>query len=306
MLKIGMKTKLMLCLALSALSLGSCSREPQSTVAQSAQERVFQVRGLLQSINFAAQTATVEHEAVPDFMPSMTMPFDVKTMAEVEPLRTGDAITFRLVVTDKNSWIEDVKKISADDLHLPAKRPSDTRSGNAERLKEGDPLPDFALIDEKNQPLTRATFAGKPLLLTFIFTRCPLPNFCPLITNNFREIRTSLAADPALAKDLQMLSVSFDTDFDTPEVLARYAKEHAPDRVNWSFATGTPEQIAALTAAFSVRVQPEAGTISHGLCTALIGPDGIIRAIFRGNTWKPEELIAALRKMDRPTDFSAH
>ncbi|MEO8350644.1 MAG: SCO family protein [Chthoniobacteraceae bacterium] len=296
-----MKTVFVLCCALLTLGYASCSRAPQTPAAQTAKERAFEVRGILRAINFAAQTATVEHEAIPDYMPSMTMPFDVKTMAEVEPLKAGDAIAFRLVVTDRTSWIEGVKKIAPSEVRLPSAASSaSVAPANVERLKVGDRLPDFTLVDEHGQPITRATFAGQPLILTFIFTRCPLPNFCPLITNNFREIRAAIAGDPALAKDVQMLSVSFDSEFDTPEVLARYAQQHAPDRVNWRFATGTPAQIEALTAAFSVHVQPEAGTISHGLCTALIGPDGVIREMLRGNAWKPAELVAALHELQRP------
>ena len=169
-------------------------------------------------------------------------------------------------------------------------------SGEAAKVaKEGEPLPDFQLIDSKGRAITRETFAGKPLILTFIFTRCPIPNFCPLITNNFRQIQEALADAPTPA-EVQLLSISFDSEFDTPEVLAQYAARQTKDTDQWRFATGTAGETKRLTQAFSVAVQPESGTIAHGLATALVGADGIIRKIWRGNGWQPTEVLAALRE----------
>jgi protein SCO1/2 len=293
-----MRMKSILRLALLALGLAACSRAPHTPAPRSEMARDFQVRGVLRAINFAEQTVTVEHEDIPGFMPAMTMPFKVKTMAEVEPLKASDPIAFRLVVNDKTSWIEGVKKIAPGELRLPGAVSSATGSGgNVERLKEGDRLPDFQLLDSKGRPITRATFAGRPLLITFIFTRCPIPNFCPLMTNHFREIQQVLVAMPDGGASLQLLSISFDPEFDTPEVLAQYAAQHTKDTDQWRFATGTGVETKRLTQAFSVSVQPESGTLSHGLATALIGGDGVIRKIWRGNSWQPAEVFEALRAL---------
>src|SRR3954471_5304781 len=154
---------------------GACQKA--APPAGSAPQR-FEVRGIVRAIGFAEQQLTVEHEEIPSYMPAMTMPFAVKEMREVEPLRTGDAIGFQLVVTGTDSWITGVKKIAASEVHLPAAK-SATAPPNIERLKEGDVLPDFVLTDDRARPISRETFAGKPLVLTFIFTRCPLPNYCP-------------------------------------------------------------------------------------------------------------------------------
>lgn len=255
------------------------------------------MQGILRAIDFAGQSVTVEHEDIPDYMPAMTMPFDVKTMSEVQPLKAGDAIEFKFFVTDKSSWIEGVRKIPVTEIQLPAKKPDTASPEKVARLKEGDRLPDFQLVDSKGRAVTRETFAGKPLILTFIFTRCPVPNYCPLMTNNFREIQRALAEAPDRAANVQLLSVSFDSEYDTPEVLAQYAARHTQDTDQWRFATGTAAETQRLTQVFALSVTPESGTITHGLATALIDADGVIRNLWRGNGWKPAEVVEALRAL---------
>lgn len=284
---------------MALLLFGACSKPAENASPQALQStpETYTVRGILRGINFADQSVTVEHEEVPDYMPAMTMPFDVKSMAEVQPLKVGDGMEFRLVVTDNNSWIENVKKIDPALVKLPPKRSAIVaNSSTVERLKEGDRLIDFQLVDQKGRQITRETFAGKPLFITFIFTRCPIPNFCPLMSQNFVDIQKGLADSPR-KEDVQYLSISFDPEFDTPEILSQYARKYAADGEQWRFATGTPEEIKKLTQAFSIYIQPEQGTISHGLATALIGPDGTIRKIFRGNSWPATEAVQAVNAL---------
>lgn len=284
-------------MALAGFALASCKRRESGALAGAEpRPQTFTVQGILRGIDFAGQSVTVEHEEIRDYMPAMTMPFDVNTMAEIEPLKAGDAIEFKMVVTGNSSWIEGLKKIDPREIQLPGKKQADGGpTATVARLKEGDPLPEFQLVDSKGRQVARETFAGKPMLITFIFTRCPIPNFCPLMMNNFREIQQALADAPDRAANVQLLSISFDSEFDTPEVLAQYAARHTKDTDQWRFAAGTPTETRRLTQAFSVSVQPESGTISHGLATALIGADGVIRKIWRGNAWKPAEVVEALR-----------
>lgn len=118
------------------------------------------------------------------------------------------------------------------------------------------------------------TLRGRPYILTFIFTRCPVPNFCPRISQNFSQLQDAIKSDPALATKARLLSITLDPKFDTPEVLRAYGEHQHADPGAWTFATGEPAQIDSLTQSFAVYVQLEAGTISHGLATALVGPDG--------------------------------
>lgn len=291
----SMKNSILLFVALVTLAGAGCQK-PIVSKSSATEQKIYEVRGIVRGINPARQVLIVEHEDVPGFMPSMTMPFDYRSPQDIALLKAGDAILFQLNVTNHDSWVEKVKKIDVGNVKLPPLAKPVAAEARIERLKEGDALPDFELTDDQSKRVTRATFAGKPLFITFIFTRCPIPNFCPLMSRNFADVRKELASNPVLGKEgVQFLSISFDPEFDTPAQLANYAGNFAHDRNGWRFASGTPAEIARLTKAFSVYVQPEAGTISHGLCTALIGRDGTIRKIWRGNSWEPSEAVAAVR-----------
>lgn len=279
--------------------LPSCKRVEKTSSPAAQDKTAYKVQGILLSINFADQTVTVDHEDIPGYMPAMTMPFNVKAMSEVEPLKSGDPIEFTMFVTDDASWIEGVKKIARSEVQIAEKKKvSGTAAGaKAARLKEGDPLPDFELIDSKKRPITKETFSGKPLLLTFIFTRCPVPDFCPRMMNHFQELQRGLGSNP-VERDVQLLSVSFDPAFDTPEVLAEYGARYSGDADRWRFATGDPAEITKLTQAFSLSVQPESDTINHSLATALVDQEGVIRKIWRGNGWQPAEALQAVRELE--------
>jgi protein SCO1/2 len=283
--------------ACAVVVAGGCQKAPSSADKEPLR---YPVRGIVRAIGFAQNEITVEHEEIPGFMPAMTMPFSVKEMREVERLSVGDAIRFQLVVTDRDSWITNVQAIAKNEVQLPQKTaPAPKNASQAVRLKEGDRVPEFQLVDDQNRPITRATFAGGPCVLTFIFTRCPIPNFCPLMSKNFAELHGMLTGNPKLA-GTRLLSISFDPEYDTPAQLAKYATDHRladADHDKWRFATGSTEEIAKLTAAFAVSVQPENGTISHGLATALIDAQGVVRKIWRGNGWQPAEVMAELDKL---------
>ena len=272
------------------LFLPACSdsRSP-ATNAQS-----YDVRGIVREApNLTEKTISIEHEDIPNYMPSMKIPFYLLEPKEVETLRPGDAIAFKLNVTDKESWMSGVQRIDAANVKLPVPTKSAVVS-KVERVKEGDRIPEFELVDQAGRPLNWKTFAGRSLFLTLIFTRFPIPNYCPRMSQHFRTLQEAISGDPALAGKVNLLSISFD-EHDTPAILAEYGARLSSDFDSWRFATGKPDQIQKLTGAFAVLVKPDSATINHSLATALVGPDGVIRQIWRGNMWKPDEVLAALR-----------
>ncbi len=300
----GMPLTLALALTLFVGALASCSKAPGpeapaapavSTAPENG-ERRFDVRGIVRGIDAESLSVTVEHEDIPGLMPSMTMPFDVKEARELRGIAVDQAIAFQFVVGDTDSWITGLRVISRKEVSLPEDKPP-TAASRLPRLKEGDRIPEFSLIDQAGHPLTREMLAGKRTLLTFIFTRCPIPNFCPLMSQNFFELQKKIAADPALARQTRLLSISFDP-LDTPETLTRYAKGLSADPALWLHAGGSQEETDKLTHAFSVYVQQEGGFYSHGLCTALILPDGTIAKIWRGNAWSVDEVWQALQNTE--------
>ena len=154
----------------------------------------------------------------------------------------------------------------------------------------------FSLTNQNGEHISLDTFRGHPFVLTFVFTRCPLPNFCPRMSNNFEELQAAIKTGRGTLATTRLLSITLDPVFDTPEVLKSYAGYHHADPQTWSFATGDEKEVESFTRAFSVYRQTEGGTISHGLATALIDKKGKIAKLWRGNAWKPDEVIEEIEK----------
>ncbi len=286
------------CLALvlilgSAVAWSGCDRSDKNEAGR----RQYEARGIVRGFAPDHSTVHIEHEAIPGFMPAMTMPFIVRDQKEMANVQAGDAISFRLNLTERDSWIDRVAKIDASQLHLIASEPAPAPSAGAatrDRLHEGDEMPVFQLRDQEGKTITLETFRGHPFVVTFIFTRCPIPNFCPRMSQNFAELQKAIQASSGPLAATRLLSISFDPEFDTPALLKQYGAHAGADFAIWTFATGEPAEIHDLTSAFSVLVQPEAGTISHSLATALVDGEGKIVRIWRGNGWTPREVLAAL------------
>ena len=275
-----------------ALALLSCGRSTNSD------ERAdhYDTRGVVRGFSPDRSTIEIQHENIPDFMPSMTMPFVTRDPKQIADLRTGDAISFRMAVTKKDFWIENVKKIRREDVNVaePKRTSPDSADRNA-RLTEGDKMPPFTLTNQNGERISLDTFHGNSLVLTFVFTRCPVPNFCPRMSNNFGELQETIKSSTGTLANARLLSVTLDPAYDTPKILSDYAAFHHADSKIWSFATGDEKEIDSLTRAFSVYRQNEGGTISHGLATALINKEGRIDKIWRGNAWTPAEIIKEIQ-----------
>jgi len=284
--------KIVLLLAMTLL--GAACGDRRSDQAEKTSQ--YQVRGVVRWLPPGHKAIEVEHEEIPGFMPSMTMPFEVRDEQEIAKLVIGDAISFQLNVTQKDSWIDQVRKIDARQLRLPSATPSSYQaSDSSPRLREGDRVPEFQLVNQDGKPITQEIFRGHSLVLTFVFTRCPIPNFCPLMSRNFVTLQEGIKAAAGRTQATRLLTISFDP-FDTPEILKAYAASENADPGIWSFASGSKSEIEKLTHAFSVFVKPEGGTISHGLATALIDREGKILKIWRGNSWSPSEILRDLRE----------
>jgi protein SCO1/2 len=275
-----------------ALALLACGRSTNSDEKAGH----YDTRGVVRGFSPDRSTIEIQHENIPGFMPSMTMPFVTRDSKQIADLKIGDAISFRMTVTQKDFWIENVKKIPREDVNVAeTKRTAPVSAERNARLKEGDKMPPFSLTNQNGERISLDTFRGQPFVLTFVFTRCPVPNFCPRMSNNFEELQTAIKKAGGTLAKARLLSVTIDPGYDTPKVLDDYAGFHQADRQIWTFATGDEKEIDALASAFSVYRQNEGGTISHGLATALINRDGVIERIWRGNAWTPAEVTAAIQ-----------
>lgn len=256
-----------------------------------AAERVFEVTGVVRA-PLDAGRIVVAHQEIVGFMPAMTMGFDVAgpAMLEASSLRAGDRVRFRLHVDEEHTLADRFERQSAG---APAAVETSVQPA-VHRVQVGDVVPDFALVDENGRPLARADLGGKATLVTFVFTRCPIPEYCPAMARRFGELQKAIGADANLRTRAELLSITLDPDYDRPAVLKAYGEAVGANPDIWRFATGPEADVNALVKAFSVYVERNGVTLDHTLCTALIDPTGRIVDIWRGNGWKKADVLAAI------------
>jgi len=277
-------------LLLAALVAPACKREAPAPAGQR-----YPLQGKVVEVDVAGRTITIAHGDIPGFMPAMTMPFVVleRDAALLQHVGPGDEITATLVALDSRYWLEDlvvVKKGAPD--------PNATPGPRAYEPHPGDAMPDVALVDQDGRPLRLADLRGKAVAMTFIFTRCPMPEFCPLLMTKFAAAQARLEKEPGLAARTHLLTVSFDPAHDTPEVLRAFGRpfqKTTPPFAHWSLATGKDEAIRALGGALELDYVEESRSFTHNLRTAVLDREGKLRRLFRGSDWTPEELVAELR-----------
>ena len=256
--------------------------------------RTYEVRGRVVDFGDDPHTLFIQHEEIPGYMPAMTMPFRTPDTAAVAQLSPGDLIAFTFHVTHDSAWITDIRRLPPDTrLNLEA-GPRPTLHG-LPLLQEGDPLPEAMLLTQDSLQLRLSDLRGQAVLLTFIYTRCPVPDFCPLMSRRFRQLQEPLKA--RFGDRTRLLTISFDPAYDTPSVLRRYARHYTDDTRHWIFATGDTTTIRRLATRFGVHYEAEGGEIVHNLTTALVAPDGRIARIWRGNRWTPDEVLAAVAEL---------
>lgn len=282
-----MGTRVLAGLALAAVTLTACGR-PAADVKR------YELTGQVLAVHAASQELTIKHEDIAGYMPGMTMNFPVVASSLMVGREPGELITATLEVDGLVGKLVAVSHVGS--APLPDSTNEVAMAGGI--LDTGDPMPDAALIDQTDRRRSLAEWRGTPVLVTFIYTRCPLPNFCPLMDRHFASLQRSVAADPALAGRLRWISISFDPEYDTPAVLAAHAKAVGADTSTWTFLTGDRKTIDRLAAKFGVGViRGPAGTteITHNLRTGLFAADGTLITMYPGSEWGPGTVLTDLR-----------
>jgi protein SCO1/2 len=259
------------------------------TACQRTPEQRYALKGKVISVDKAQRQVIVAHEQIKGFMDAMTMPFNVGEDWALSALAAGQAIEATLVVQGDRSWIEGIRLSQGD--------PIDGSESTGSMPAIGESAPDFRLLNQDSKPIHLAQYRGRSLLLTFIYTRCPLPEFCPRTSMKFSEVYKGLKSlGPSVATP-HLLTVSFDPEHDKPAVLREYAGRFMRplDFAQWEFATGSEDQIKEITGYFGLTYRPESGQITHNLVTALIGPDGKLKKLFQGKDWTPTQVLADFR-----------
>lgn len=265
--------------------------------------QVFFVKGFVKELKPDGRTVVVAHEEIPNYMEKMTMPFKVRTTNELAGLGTNDQIHFRLNVAEFESWIDQVTKTGQTATPAADPKRKDFRLvREVEVLKIGDALPDYRFTNHLGQAIQTAQFKGQALALTFIFTRCPLVDFCPRMSLRFAQAIKQLKSTPNAPTNYHFLSLSFDVEYDTPLVLRNHANgikaQHDTDLSHWDFATGALIDIDDITERFGLAFASDPGTVAfnHNMRTVVIDATGKVQSIFIGNEWKADALVAELLK----------
>ncbi len=275
------------CLSVALLPiffLASCSHKPT--------EKRYPLDGRVVAVDASQRQLTVAHHDVPGLMKGMTMPFTVSSKDSwiFQAIAPGDQVHATLVLGN-DAELEDVSfsKVSnssvdaTSQLHIP---------------QPGDDVPDITLINQNGDRISLRQFRGKPLLLTFIYTHCPFPDYCLRMSANFAKVLRQLQKNPAVFKQAQLLSISIDPENDKPAVLRTYGESYVgrtdPEFAHWQFASGSPDEVRKAADFFGLAYNQKDGQIVHGLQTILIGKDGKVIKVYSGNDWKPEDVAADL------------
>jgi protein SCO1 len=284
-----------LCLSVCLAAVGGC-RKSFPDAAGSGSVKQYKVRGVIVSTDAAKGQVTVDSEAIPGFMDAMIMPYTLKQPNIISELHPGDTITATLLVSHDSD--------SLDEVDVIAQAKADYKPPVSYRpLTPGDPVPDFKLLNQDGRLIHVGQFRGKILLMTFIYTRCPLADYCPRMSRNFAQLDKMLAADPPLYAQTHLLSVSFDPAYDTPAVLRSYGGAYTGNFTkerfeHWDFAAPPPAELDKVLRFFLVGATPEKDkTITHSLSTVVITPDGKIYRWYPTNDWTPDQLFAGVKEL---------
>ena len=286
---------------LALLVLAGCHSGQKPLTPSSANQnyKVYHLRGKVVSTDPARGEVTLDHEAIPGFMEAMTMPYKLKDPGILSELHPGDVITADVLVSpdpDADYLLDHIVVVAqarpdykpAVSYHVPA---------------PGDQVPDFKLRNQDGRAIHFGQFRGKTLLITFIYTRCPSPDFCPRVTRNFAALEKQLAANPALYARTHLLSVSFDPEHDTPERLKAYGISYIGNYsksafAHWDFAAPEKLVLPEMARFFDLGMTENAdSTITHTLSTTLVGPDGKVARFYPGNEWTVEQVFGDVKQL---------
>lgn len=268
--------------------LSGCSKKKETDLV------TFKLIGEVISIDKPAKRVTIAHEEIPNYMMAMTMPFKVKDTTLLANLAVGDSVQGTLAVSRTESWLETLFVIGKGET----KEPSAEDILFHKLFKEGEPLPDFALTNQDGKHIRFSDYKGKALAFTFIYSRCPLPDFCIRMSNHFARLQKMLSKEKNLDGKWHLLTISFDPAYDTPAVLKKYGKNYGADFSTWDFATDSLSTITKLADGLDLTTQQdEGGLIAHNLRTVLLDQKGNLVKIIKGNEWAPDDVVNDVRKL---------
>ena len=246
------------------------------------------------AIDTGRQELTIKHEDIKGFMPGMTMAFKVKDPSMIAGKSVGDLVAAKLVIEETQGYLTRVDVTGHAALTEPPPSPL-----SAVALTPGAAVADVRLVDQDGAERRLSGWRGQVVAVTFIYTRCPMPDFCPLMDRQFAAAQQEVASAPDLAGRVHLVSVTMDPAYDTPPVLLEHARKVGARSELWTFATGEPADLSTFGAQFGLSVMPPDPTspgILHNLRTVVIDPSGRLSTMLPGNDWRPADLVKELRR----------
>jgi protein SCO1 len=284
-------------LSVGMLAWTGC-RGSASQAATSPAEK-HPISGTIVSTDPASSSVVLQHGTIPNFMEAMTMEYPVEDKSVASELHAGDKIVATLAVTHRP---DGGMKMALTDIVVTAEANPNVKPTVQYHVPEvGDEVPDFKLLNQSDEKVGLKDYRGKVLVMTFVYTRCPLADYCPRMSRNFAQIDKALEADPTLYAETHLLSVSFDPKFDTPKVLKSYGAAYTGKYVNetfkhWTFAAPNEAELPKMEEFFDLGVPPgENGTLQHSLATLVIGRDGKVVAFWPTNDWSVDQVMAKVK-----------
>ena len=271
----------------------------------------YVVRGILKEVRQEERQLVISHEDIPHFMGAMTMPFSVRDVGMPTNVGIGDRIAFQLHVTENDSWVDHIERleISKETQRNVAALPSGNVVDQMQPTPTGrapNSLRDYPYTNELGKPVSLADFRGQAIALTFFFTRCPIPQYCPRLSRNFEEVQRKLSAMPNAPTNWHLVSVTFDPAHDTPEVLRAYASSYHYDPAHWSFLTGPSDKIAELARLCDVKFQADGGFFNHNFRTLIIDASNRLQMVFPTSGDLSDAIVQELLKGTGATNLSTH
>lgn len=284
-----------------AVTSGCHKTYPSATPSMDAGIKRYHIRGVVVSANAPAGQVTLDTEAIPGFMDAMTMPYVLKNPSVASELHPGDTITATLLASNTSDILDEI-------VIVDQAKPDYVPKVQYRPLTPGESIPDFKFLNQSNRMIHLSQFRGRVVLLTFIYTRCPLASYCPRMSRNFAEIDKALATDPSLYKKTHLLSISFDPTYDTPQVLRSYGgaytgKYTKETFTHWDFAAPPQSELPKALNFFLIGVTPgENHTLTHSLSTLVITPQGKLYKWYPGNDWTSQQMLGDVKELlkDQP------
>ena len=275
--------------AIALLTIAGCRQAPPP--------KQYELTGQILAVKPEKNEVLVRHDDIKGFMPAMTMPYKVKEPALLTGRKEGDLVKATLIVGEVDAYLASLNVVGHRALVTPP-----PVADQPHVLEKGDPVAEALLVDQSDMPRPWSSFRGHRVALTFVYTRCPLPDYCPLMEKNFVAVQQLVKANPKLA-DVRLLTVTMDPEFDTPAVLKPHAIDLGADPAIWTYATGEPAEVKKFAEQFGIHYETDETNkwqIIHNLRTAVIDPDGRVVKTESGNFWKPADLVADLAKTPAP------